>query len=102
MGSSYARRFRVSQRRFSLTRPTSRRMIRVIASSVRIVEGRHAFQESTNLSRLTYLALVFGSLFSMGKDMALGSLKFGCHFVVAIPLLLLTFVLALSLRPLRH
>jgi Mg2+ and Co2+ transporter CorA len=77
------------------------RMIPVITSLVQIVEGRQSFQETTNLSRLTNLALVFmplsftASLFSMGGEVGPGSSQFWIYFAVAVPLLFLTFSLTI-------
>jgi hypothetical protein len=90
--------------RFSSLGLRAERMIPVITSLVQIVESRQSFQETTNLSRLTNLALVFvplsytASLFSMGGNIGPGSSHFWVYFAVAVPLLLLTFSLTICRR----
>jgi Mg2+ and Co2+ transporter CorA len=72
----------------------------VVTSLVQIVDSRQSFTETANLSRLTYLALVFvpmtfvSSLFSMTGDFAPGRRFFWVYFVVAIPSLVLVFLIA--------
>jgi Mg2+ and Co2+ transporter CorA len=91
-------------RKFGLLVKKLESMPPVITYKVQISQGRQAFLETTNLSRLTYLALVFVpltftcSLFSMGGDVGPGSSHFWVYFAVAIPLLLLTFSLTISYR----
>lgn len=72
-------------------------MVPIVASLVQIAEGRRSFQETTNISRLTYLALVFvpltfvSGLFGMAGDVAPGAKRFWVYFTVAVPLLVVTF-----------
>jgi hypothetical protein len=72
----------------------------VVTSFIMIVESRRSFLETTNVSRLTYLALVFvpltfvSSLFSMAGDTAPGAKDFWVYFAVAIPVLALVFLIA--------
>ena len=73
----------------------------VITSLVQIVDSRRSFAETANLSRLTYLALVFGtltfvsSLFSVVSDTAPGGRRtFWVYFAVVIPLAGLVFLIA--------
>jgi hypothetical protein len=73
----------------------------VVTSLVQIVDSRRSLVETANLSRLTYLALVFvpltyvSSLFSMTGKIAPGARAFWVYFAVAIPLLGLVFSIAL-------
>jgi heme exporter protein D len=73
----------------------------VVTSLVQIVDSRRSFAETANLSRLTYLALVFvpltyvASLFSMTGTNAPGGKAFWVYFAVAIPLLGLVLSIAL-------
>ena len=75
-------------------------MIPVVTSLVQIVDSRQSFAETRNLSRLTYLALVFvplayvSSLFSMSGETAPGGKFFWVYFAVSIPLLGAVFLLA--------
>jgi hypothetical protein len=72
-------------------------MIPVVTSKIQIMEARRSFEETTNISRLTYLALVFvpltfvSSLFSMSGDVAPGQRSFWVYFAIAIPFLAATF-----------
>jgi hypothetical protein len=74
----------------------------VVTALVQIHDGRRSYQETTNLTRLTYLALTFvplsfcSSLFSMSEGIAPGGPRFWIYFAVAIPLLLLTFAIVFS------
>jgi Mg2+ and Co2+ transporter CorA len=75
-------------------------MTPVITSFITIVESRRSFLETMNVSRLTYMALVFvpltfvSSLFSMAGDTAPGAKYFWVYFAVAIPVLALVFLIA--------
>ncbi|MCJ1303778.1 hypothetical protein MMC08_006589 [Hypocenomyce scalaris] len=75
-------------------------MLPVVTSLVQIVDSRRSFAETSNISRLTYLALVFvplayiSSLFSMDPDVAPGGHEFWIYFVVAIPVTLAVFLIA--------
>jgi hypothetical protein len=80
-------------------------MLPVVTSLVQIVDARRSFAETANITRLTFLALVFiplnfiSSLFSMNPTNAPGSSHFWVYFVVAIPMTLLVFLVA---RPPRR
>jgi len=75
-------------------------MLPVVASLVQIIDARRSFAETSNISRLTVLALVFvplnyvSSLFSMNPINLPGSDRFWVYFVVAIPVTLLVFIIA--------
>ena len=72
----------------------------VVTSLVQIIDARRSFAETTNISRLTILALVFvplnfvSSLFSMNDHNAPGASGFWVYFAVAIPITLLVFIVA--------
>jgi hypothetical protein len=72
----------------------------VVTSFIMIVESRRSFLETMNVSRLTYLALIFvpltfvSSLFSMVGDTAPDAKHFWVYFAVAIPVLALVFLIA--------
>lgn len=75
-------------------------MLPVVTSLVQIIDARRSFAETTNISRLTILALVFvplsfvSSLFSMNSINGPGGPKFWVYFAVAIPITLLVFLVA--------
>ena len=75
-------------------------MIPVVTSLVQIADARRSFAETSNINRLTVLALIFvplnfvSSLFSMNPTNAPGSQYFWVYFVVAVPVTLLVFVIA--------
>lgn len=75
-------------------------MLPVVTSFVQIVDSRRSFAETANVSRLTYLALVFipltftSGLFSMNANNAPGGSDFRIYFVVAIPVTIFVFLLA--------
>lgn len=75
-------------------------MLPVVTSMVQIVDSRRSFAETANVSRLTYLALVFvpltftSGLFGMNTDIAPGGKKFWIYFAVAVPVTVIVFVLA--------
>jgi CorA-like Mg2+ transporter protein len=75
-------------------------MLPVVTSLVQIVNARRSFAETANITRLTFLALVFiplnyiSSLFSMNPINAPGSHYFWMYFVVAVPVTLLVFLIA--------
>ncbi|KAF1952201.1 hypothetical protein CC80DRAFT_423005 [Byssothecium circinans] len=77
-------------------------MLPVVTSLVQIIDARQSFAETTNISRLTILALIFvplsfvSSLFSMNDNNAPGAPGFWVYFAVAIPI---TFVVYLVARP---
>jgi hypothetical protein len=75
-------------------------MTLIITSFIMIAESRRSFLETMNVSRLTYLALIFvlltfvSSLFSMAGDTAPGAKDSWVYFAVAIPALALVFLIA--------
>jgi Mg2+ and Co2+ transporter CorA len=75
-------------------------MLPVVTSLVQIIDARRSFAETTNISRLTILALTFvplsfvSSLFSMNDYNAPGARGFWVYFAVAIPITLLVFLVA--------
>lgn len=72
----------------------------VVTSLVQIVDSRRSFEETSNVSRLTYLALVFvpltftSGLFGMNANVAPGGKHFWIYFAVAVPVTLAVFLLA--------
>lgn len=74
-------------------------MLPVVTSLVQIVDARRSFAETANITRLTFLALIFiplnyvSSLFSMNSVNAPGSRYFWVYFVVAVPVTLLVFLI---------
>lgn len=80
-------------RRFESTIP-------VVTSMVQIADSRRSFAETLNVSRLTYLALVFvplaftSSIFSMNNEYTPGGPLFWTYFLVAIPMTLIVFLVA--------
>lgn len=72
----------------------------VVTSMVQIVDSRRALAETSSVTRLTYLAVVFvpltftSGLFSMSDDMAPGGSLFWLYFVVALPITLVVFLIA--------
>ncbi|KAF8535911.1 hypothetical protein BDD12DRAFT_782107 [Trichophaea hybrida] len=89
--------FREISARLSISQQRVEGVLPVVTALVQILDGRRSYQETTNLTRLTYLALIFvplnfcSSLFSMGGKIAPGGSEFWVYFVVALPLLVLTF-----------
>jgi len=67
-------------------------MISIATSLVQTIDCRRSLNETKNISRLTYLALVFipltfvSGLFSMHESIAPGGYRFWVYFSVAIPL----------------
>ncbi|OJD31448.1 mg2+ transporter zinc transport protein [Diplodia corticola] len=76
------------------------RMLPIVTSMVQIADSRQSLAEAANVTRLTYLAVVFvplsftTGLFSMDRDTAPGSQGFWQFFAVAIPLTILVFIVA--------
>lgn len=74
--------------------------IPLVTSFVQIIDSRRAFAETTNITRLTILALVFlplsfvSSLFSMNDANAPGGHQFWVYFAVAVPVTLVVFLVA--------
>jgi len=75
-------------------------VIPVLSSFVQIVESRRSYAEAKNITRLTYLALIFVpltfvcSLLSMSGDLAPGKRGFWIYVTVAIPLMAAVFLVA--------
>ncbi|KAF2642083.1 hypothetical protein P280DRAFT_517079 [Massarina eburnea CBS 473.64] len=75
-------------------------MLPVVTSLVQIFDARQSFAETTNISRLTILALLFvplnfvSSLFSMNDTNAPGGSGFWVYFAVAVPITFLVFLIA--------
>jgi len=73
-------------------------MVPVLTGLIQISESRLSFAETKNISRLTYMALVFvpltfvSSLFSMSGDLAPGKRHFWIYFLVAAPLVVTVFM----------
>ena len=69
-------------------------MIPIVISLVQIVDSRRSIAEKTNMTQLTYLALIFvpltfvPSIFSMSGHLAPGGKSFWIYFVIAIPLVI--------------
>lgn len=74
--------------------------IPLVTSFVQIIDSRRAYAETTNITRLTVLALTFlplsfvSSLFSMDAAIAPGGDHFWVYFAVAIPLTLVIYLAA--------
>lgn len=79
----------------------------VVTSMVQIVDSRRALAETSSVTRLTYLAVVFvpltftSGLFSMSGSLAPGENLFWLYFVVAFPLTVVVFTAARPPAPLR-
>lgn len=79
----------------------------LVTSMVQIVDSRRALAETSSVTRLTYLAVVFvpltltSGLFSMSGSLAPGENLFWLYFVVAFPLTVVVFMAARPPAPLR-
>jgi hypothetical protein len=75
-------------------------MIPVSTSFIQLVESRRALLESTNVTRLTVLAVVFvplsyvASLFGMNEKFGPGGKYFWSYFAIAVPITLFVLVVA--------
>jgi len=75
-------------------------MVPILTGLIQISESRISFAETKNISRLTYMALVFvpltfvSSLFSMTGDLAPGKKLFWIYFLVSVPLVITVFMVA--------
>ncbi|KAF2268388.1 hypothetical protein CC78DRAFT_447030, partial [Lojkania enalia] len=75
-------------------------MLPMVASFVQIIDSRRSFAETVNISRLTYLAIVFiplsyvTGLFSMNPNVGPGGERFWVYFTVAIPMTIFVFLIA--------
>ncbi|KAF2734294.1 hypothetical protein EJ04DRAFT_467026, partial [Polyplosphaeria fusca] len=78
------------------------RMLPMVASFVQIIDARRSLAETTNISRLTILALVFVPLtfvtgvFSMNPKFGPGGAHFWLYFAVALPMTIVMFCVARS------
>ena len=72
----------------------------VLTSFVQIVESRRSFAEAKSITQLSYLVLIFvpltfvSGLFSMSGDLEPGKQGFWIYFAVAIPLVVIVFLIA--------
>ena len=75
-------------------------MVSVDTSLVQAIDCGRSLIETMNISRLTYLALIFipltfvSGLFSMNDQIAPGGKLFGLYFGISIPLCILVFLIA--------
>ena len=75
-------------------------IVSVDTSLVQAIDCRRSLIETMNISRLTYLALIFlpltfvSGLFSMNDKFAPGCKIFGLYFAISIPLCILVFLIA--------
>lgn len=72
----------------------------IVTSLIQIIDSQLSLKEAANITRLTYLAMVFvlltfvASLFSMNDTITSGNYFFWLWFAVAIPLCALVFLIA--------
>lgn len=72
----------------------------VATSMVQLLDSRRSIQEAANVSRLTFIALVFvplswvASLFSMSEDYSPGHKSFWVYFATALPVMILVLLLS--------
>ena len=79
-------------------------MVPIVTSLIQIIDSRRSLLETTNISRLTHLALVFvplsyiSGLFGMNENIAPGGkdfwLYFWLYFVVCIPMCIIVYAIA--------
>lgn len=75
-------------------------MVPIVPSLIQIIDTQRSLKETANISKLTYLALVFvpltfvASLFSMNDKIALEARFLWLYFAIAIPLCMLVFLIA--------
>ncbi|KAF2745694.1 hypothetical protein M011DRAFT_405978 [Sporormia fimetaria CBS 119925] len=92
--------FRRVQGLLNLLQERVDRLTAVVASEISTEDSRRGLQENHNLSRLTWLATTFvplsfvASFFSMTDDISASKFTFGWFFVVAVPLAVVTMVIA--------
>ena len=78
-------------------------MIPVATSFIQLVESRRAILETSNVTRLTVLAIIFiplsfvATIFSMNDKYGPGGPKFWVHFAVALPTTMLVLFVARTL-----
>lgn len=83
-------------------------MLPMVASFVQMIDTRRSFVETANISRLTYLAVIFIPLsfvtgvFSMNPDIAPGGAHFWIYFVIALPLTIFVYLIARPPNRLVH
>ena len=74
-------------------------LVSIATSLIQAMDSRRSLTETINISRLSYLALIFipltfvSSLFSMNDSIAPGGKIFGLYFAVSIPLCILVFLI---------
>ena len=75
-------------------------MVPIVTSLIQIIDSRRSLLETTNISRLTHLALVFvplsfiSGLFGMNENIAPGGKDFWLYFVVCIPMCMIVYAIA--------
>lgn len=75
-------------------------MVPIVTSIIQLIDSRRSLIETTNVSRLTHLAMVFvpltfaSQLFSMQDEVAPGGKSFWLYFAVAIPLCFIVYLVA--------
>lgn len=75
-------------------------MVPMATSMVQLLDSRRSMREAANVSRLTFIALVFvplswvASLFSMSDSFSPGHENFWVYFVTALPVLFLVLLLS--------
>ncbi|KAM7210042.1 hypothetical protein V8F06_014574 [Rhypophila decipiens] len=75
-------------------------MVGVATSMVQLLDSRRSMLEAANVSRLTFIAVVFvplswvASLFSMSENYSPGQRNFWVYFATALPVLLLVLLLS--------
>ena len=74
-------------------------MVSIATSLIQATDSRRSLTETVNISRLSYLALMFipltfvSGVFSMNDNIAPGGKLFGLYFAVSIPLCLLVLLI---------
>lgn len=81
-------------------------MVPATTSLIQILDSQRSLAETANITRLTYLALIFApltfvsGLFSMNDNIAPGGSIFWLYFIVAIPVSAMVFLVAYLYRKL--
>ena len=74
-------------------------MVSIATSLIQATDSRRSLAETVNISRLSYLALIFipltfvSGLFSMNDNIAPGGILFGLYFAVSVPLSIVVFLI---------
>ena len=98
--SDLQRDFEIVLAQLTALQTRAERIISVATAIISIEESKKAIQQNHNLTRLTYLAVVFvplswvSSLFSMSEDLSDLGRTFWTYFVVAIPLTVIALLMA--------